>query len=246
MEAAADRFGALADDFHDLAEQLRGEKLASDPSANLKAAKAAFDQVAARLAAGDVSALDDLKGVAQDFSAASKGGAKTAAEDARNQAAIRRSLIEAESLARQQVDAAHAELDALQKLAEMGGLEVELQQQAVDALRELLGAVADLASVQAQADEALRNLVIDAVGQTAVTPAGPDLAAIDAAAIDAAALALVATPMVDVMSPGTINEPIDYGELLTTLQAVAVNTGQATRLFRRWDGDGLPEARDYA
>jgi gas vesicle protein len=232
LKSTEQKFTDLADALHAAGEQIRTLGLAGNPAGNLASARANLDRLSARVAAGDTSALDDLQAAAEAFSDASRTGSKTAAENARNQAAARKALAAGEALARAQVDVAHQQLDALNTLV-AGQVEVrDATLSVVDAMNNLTAALGSLE----QANKDAARVV--------------DLRPPDIAAITDAVMVPSATERVDVTSPGSTVSNADVVAVLDTLvtatQQGVVNSGQTVRLFKRWDGDGLPDVRDVA
>lgn len=257
LEDTAERFGGVADDLKALNDDLRRGQLAASPAGSLDAARAAFQKVAARVAAGDTGALDLLGQASQDFADASTRGARSAEENARNQAQIRKSLVAGEALARSQVSAAQQQIAAMQALyAPLVGVEAGVLSlnEAVDALA---AAVIEQHTINRQAAAALGALQ-SSLDAAMATPAAAnlnaasaaDLTPIDPAAVSAGVSAQLTASSVDVTSPGSTADLAGVGEKLDRL-LVATETGVLTdvkvlSLFRRWDGDGMPEVRDVA
>lgn len=257
LESAAERMGDLADELKSLNDDLRRGALAANPGGSLEAARAAFQKVAARVASGDSGALSDLARVSQDFAEASNRGARSAEENARNQAQIRRSLSAGETLARAQVDAAQQQIDALKALySPIVGIEagVKTLGEAMDALAEAIIAQSAVNRAAADSLEAMRASLEAPVPSAANLNTAPattaDLAPIDPGGVAAAVSAQMAAPAVDVTEPGamtdlaTLNDTL--GRVLIATEAGALTNTRVLQLFRRWDGDGMPDVRIVA
>lgn len=264
LEKTAERFDGLAESLADLNASLRAESLATSPASSLAASKRQFDNLASRVSGGDATALDGLGAAAKAFADASRGGAASSAENARNMASIRRALTNGEALAKAQAAAARTEIDALNSMVE-GQLGIRLGVKAVeDRVLDVVKAVQAAAAVQAQANGALAAVAsqVAAAVQAASSAASAtnistpvvsvdpaSLVGIDVAAAQATVAGLGGSEAVDLSAAGMNISNADVVAALAKLTIATeqgvVNTGNL-RYLRLWNGDGMPEIRDVA
>jgi hypothetical protein len=245
FEATAERFGEIADELAALGRSLRAGGLSgADPAAQARAARAAFAEAEAAVARGDAGALDGLSGVIGDFASNARATATDAVSLARDLSRARSLAARGEALARAQVDTATRQLTELKTLV-AGQLEVETAIGAVaDELKNVVRAIHETALTEDRALQAMS--AFQAASAPAVVPPAQTIPTFSPADVAAVVDALVSTEALDATVAGHLISPVDADKINAALAAIAVNTGQQNRLFKRWDGDGMPDVRVVA
>lgn len=264
-----ERFKNLAASLQDfrlsLAEQLM------TPEQIYQAARARFEQISALAASGNEEAISQLVSVSQRYLSAAQGFL-TPAEYNREIENVMRVVDLAieqtktlEQYAQSQLDALNASVDGLITLNE-STLSV------ADAIKDLQAAIAerdrtiaettlrfDAAALTETVEEAIRNAFEQYGGDYSgirgfasggdfggglriVGENGPELEATGASRIYNAA------QTAEILSGGgnVANQIANLrNEMKASLYAIAKNTGKTSDQLNRWDGDGLPEARNW-